>query len=322
MIAANAGTPFGLRHGYEGKVHPVHNDLMRVALLCEEAAGRRALELVLRSRHELAAVVTSPASPAWALAQKLGHSPIPAAGVREARFVDDLARLRVDLLLNVHSLYIVPEPVLRLPRHGAYNLHPGPLPDYAGLNAPSWALYHGADMHGVTLHRMEPGIDTGPIVFQQRFPVGPRDTGLTLSLRCADEGLRLVERLLEADPASLALSPQDLARRRYFGRGAPQGGRIDWRSAARLIERFVRACDYQPFGSPWGAPVAELEGRSVQILKVALTGEACREAPGSVRSHGAQRTWVATADEWLELRRTAPAGGAALSTAERPSFAI
>jgi len=142
---------------------------MRIALLCEEAAGLRTLQLLARSPHEIVAVLTSSGSATWNWAQKLGLAPLPAGRVREADFAEALARLRVELLLNVHSLYIVPKAVLRVPAHGAYNLHPGALPEYAGLNAPSWAIYHGEAFHGVTLHRMEPGIDTGPIAFQTRF---------------------------------------------------------------------------------------------------------------------------------------------------------
>ena len=62
------------------------------------------------------------------------------------------------------------------------NLHPGPLPQYAGLNVPSWAIYNGEVTHGVSLHRMDSGIDTGPIAYQASVLIGPRDTGLSLSV--------------------------------------------------------------------------------------------------------------------------------------------
>jgi methionyl-tRNA formyltransferase len=276
---------------------------MRVAILCEEGTGARALQLVARSGHEVALVLSSPGSSAWIQAQKLGISPASAGRVREAAFAAELAALRIDLVLNVHSLYIVPEAVLRVPLYGAYNLHPGPLPEYAGLNTPSWAIYNGEETHGVSLHRMERGIDTGPIAFEERFPIAAEDTGLSLSLRCAEKELKLIERLLAADLATLALQPQNLARRRYFGREVPQGGRIDWRASARRIDAFVRACDYHPFRSPWGAPVGEIAGEEVSILKVAMTGQRCHAPPGTVRAEGL-RTFVATGDEWLELRRT------------------
>jgi UDP-4-amino-4-deoxy-L-arabinose formyltransferase/UDP-glucuronic acid dehydrogenase (UDP-4-keto-hexauronic acid decarboxylating) len=283
----------------------MQNRAMRVALLCEEGTGARALQIVVRGRHEVAALLTSAGTPPWTLGQKLGLSPIPASRVREPGFAAELAGMGVDLLLNVHSLYIVPEAVLRVPLHGAYNLHPGPLPEYAGLNAPSWAIYNGEQRHGVTLHRMEPGIDTGPVAFQERFPILPDDTGFTLSLRCADRGVALIERLLQTDPGAPALTSQDRGRRRYFGRAVPQAGRIDWSSAAQRIHDFVRACNYHPFASPWGSPVAQVGERVLHVQKTALTGVACDAAPGTLRSD-ASRLLVAAADEWIELRRTAP----------------
>jgi methionyl-tRNA formyltransferase len=63
----------------------------------------------------------------------------------------------------------------------------------------------------------------------------------------------------------------------------------------------VRACDYHPFASPWGVPRARLGDREVEIRNVALTGEACAESPGTVRSDQAGRTKVACADQWLWL---------------------
>jgi UDP-4-amino-4-deoxy-L-arabinose formyltransferase/UDP-glucuronic acid dehydrogenase (UDP-4-keto-hexauronic acid decarboxylating) len=271
---------------------------MRVALLCEEAAGARVLDTLAGSAHELVALLTTEGGPAWALARKLGLSAAPPRRVRDAAFARELGEAKVELLLNVHSLYIVPAAVLAVPTLGAYNLHPGPLPACAGLNAPSWAIYHGHETHGVTLHRMEAGIDTGPVLFEDRFTIQPTDTGLTLALRCAQRGVELVRKLLAIGPDAAEHRRQDLSKRRYFGRGVPQGGRIDWNVPARRIHDFVRACDYQPFASPWGSPKATLQGAEVTVYKTALTGERCHAAPGTL-----QGTRVATADEWLELKK-------------------
>lgn len=273
---------------------------MRIALLCEESAGARVLDMLARSAHELVALLTTEGSPAWSLATRLGVRPSPSGRVREPEFAQGLAQAGAELLLNVHSLYIVPPAVLQVPRLGAYNLHPGPLPRCAGLNAPSWAIYHGWPMHGVTLHRMEAGIDTGPVVFQEEFPVEPRDTGLSLALRCAQKGVDLIRKMLDvlAAGGSVPQTPQDRTQRRYYGREVPQGGRIDWNAPARRIHDFVRACDYQPFVSPWGIPKAILGSREVEVCKTALTSERCDAPPGTVKDNR-----VATADEWLELRK-------------------
>jgi methionyl-tRNA formyltransferase len=281
---------------------------MKIALLAEEGAGARALQMLASGSHDICALLTSPGSPVWRLAGRLGVAALPASRVRDPQLACELAG--IELLLNVHSLHIVPPALLAAPRLGAYNLHPGPLPDYAGLNAPSWAIYHGEASHGVTLHRMEPGIDTGPIVYQERFAVGVDETALGLALRCVETGLRLLARLLATladNPGTLPVVPQDLSRRRYFGRGAPQEGRVSWDAPAHRIHAFVRACDYHPFPSPWGTPRARLDGTEVELAKVALTGEPSDAPPGTVRE-SSDETFVACADEWLRLRRYSPAG--------------
>ena len=273
---------------------------MRIALLCEEAAGARILQALAQGAHEIAALLTSEGSATWSLAARLGLRPTPARRVRDPAFAGELARSGCELLLNVHSLYIVPPAVLQVPRWGAYNLHPGPLPHYAGLNAPSWAIYRGEPRHGVTVHRMEAGIDTGAIAFSEEFSLLENDTGLAVALRCAQRGVELVRQLVQAfSRDGVELRKQDLALRRYFGREVPQGGRIDWNAPARRIHDFVRACDYAPFPSPWGTPRARLADREVEVRKTALTGERCDAPPGTLR----EGNLVATADEWLALRK-------------------
>jgi methionyl-tRNA formyltransferase len=275
---------------------------MRIALFCGEAAGARVLEALARSGHELARVLAAEGSPPWRTATQLGLAPQPACRVRAASFAGELAAAGVELVLNVHSQHIMPPAVLAVARLGAYNLHPGPLPRCAGLNAPSWAIYRGEKSHAVTVHRMEAGIDTGAIAFQETFPLEESDTGLSVALRCARKGVELIRKLVEVlarDPAALELKRQDLAQRRYFGKEVPQGGRIDWNAPARRIYDFVRACDYHPFASPWGTPIAQLGDRQVEVQKLALTGERCDAAPGVLRDG----CLVATSDEWLCLRK-------------------
>lgn len=284
--------------------------MLRVALFCEESAGAQMLRMLATGPYALLALLTSPPGAAsggrlWRLAEQMGYAPIPADVIREAGFPQRLASLEVDVILNIHSLHIVPEAVLRVPRFGAFNLHPGPLPAFAGLNAPSWSIYLGHDWHAVTLHVMEAGIDTGAVVYAERFAIGDEDTGLSVALKCVQKGLPLVQRLLHTIQTEHRLPPlaaQDMRSRRYYGRNPPFRGPLPWNQAARRIHAYVRACDYHPFASPWGVPCALLECQHVEILKTSLTGEPCRERPGSVRADQ-DRTLVATADEWLELRR-------------------
>jgi methionyl-tRNA formyltransferase len=282
---------------------------MKILLVAEEAAGIQVLRRVADSNYELVAVMTQPpthggGATVAGVAEGLGVTVLPSQRVKEPELGAWIRDAEVDLLLNVHSLYVADEEVVGAPRIGSFNMHPGPLPEYAGLNAPSWAIYNGEPRHGVTVHWMEPGIDTGAIAYERRFELDEAETGLSLSLRCVREGLPLVEQLLEdAALDRIPAQQQDLSRRNYYGRQAPQDGRIDWNRPAREVVAFVRACDYFPFPSPWGHPLARLDGRDVAVLKAAPIGGKATVAPGEVGPPGETGISVAAAGEWVEVQR-------------------
>jgi len=283
---------------------------LALVLVAEEAAGVHALRALAKTEHRIHAVLTrgldDGASPSVAdVARSLGLAVWPAARVRDPALALELTAARIDLLLNVHSLYLVHEAVLAAPVIGAFNLHPGPLPHYAGLNCPSWALYHGERSYGVTVHWMAPRIDTGPIAYAATFDIDPTDTAFRLSAKCVTAGLPLLRRLVDnaaTDASAIPALEQDLARRRCFGRRAPRNAAIGWAEPAHRIAGLVRACNYAPYVSPWGQAHARWHGQRVEILDVARTGVACDARPGVVRARAPAAVDVATGDEWLRVR--------------------
>jgi UDP-4-amino-4-deoxy-L-arabinose formyltransferase/UDP-glucuronic acid dehydrogenase (UDP-4-keto-hexauronic acid decarboxylating) len=172
----------------------------------------------------------------------------PARRVRDAAFAEQVRNEGVDLLLNAHSLYVVNPEVVAAPRIGSFNVHPGPLPECAGLNAPSWAILLGERSHGVTVHWMDAGIDTGDIAYEARFDIAPDDTGLTLSVKGVRAAISLLRELLEAaaaEPPAIPRRKQRAVRGRYHGREVPNEGRIDW-SARAGSSCFVRVTQSSP----------------------------------------------------------------------------
>ena len=297
---------------------------MKILLAAEEAAGVQTLRAIAQSGHRIAGVMTAAvdeprrATGVRDLARQLGYDVWPARWVREPAFADRIRAEGVDLLLNVHSLYLVDERVLEAPRLGSYNLHPGPLPQYAGLNVVSWALYRGETRHGVTIHRMVPRVDAGSIAYQAEVDIAEQDTALTLSVKCVQAGVPLLKRLVETaarDPATIPAAPQALARRRYFGRTVPQGGRVVWGRPARDVVNFVRACDYLPFTSPWGHPKGCVDGREVAILKATLLDEPVTVPPGVVGAPVGRAVKVAAGDRWVLVHRLQLGGGEAFRDA-------
>jgi methionyl-tRNA formyltransferase len=283
---------------------------LRVLLVAEEAAGVQALRMLAGTRHEVVAVMTrgvgisEVGATVAGVASRLGYQLWPARRVQESGFADVIRQEAVDVLLNVHSLYVLPTAVVAAPRIGSFNLHPGPLPRYAGLNAPSWAIYHGELTHGVTLHWMDEGIDTGPIAYEVEFPLDEDETGLTLSAKCVRVGLPLLHDLLEAASSDrVPRLPQPNGPRRHYGQEVPHQGRLIWTEPAARVVNFIRACDYAPFLSPWGQPRAYLAGREMVILKASRTGERTDALPGTVGPRSGSEVVVAARDEWIKVRR-------------------
>jgi UDP-4-amino-4-deoxy-L-arabinose formyltransferase/UDP-glucuronic acid dehydrogenase (UDP-4-keto-hexauronic acid decarboxylating) len=303
---------------------------LAVALVGEDAAGVQALRMLVK--HAAArpvAVFTGVArgdSGATVAAAAAGLD-VPVRAADEVTDPSTGAWLRereTDVVLNVHSLHIVADEVLEAPRLGAFNLHPGPLPELAGLNSPSWALYNGATEHGVTLYRMTAGVDEGPIAFEDRFGLGPQDTGLTVLTQCVRRGIPLLERLLDcaASGEPIPAREQDLSGRRWFGHGPPEGGSLGWDRPAQAVVDFVRACDFGPFPSPWGRPRCAVGGREIGIAAATGAPGEADAPPGTVISLDGGDAIVAAADAPVRVTRVETDGKAmpaadALSAGER-----
>jgi UDP-4-amino-4-deoxy-L-arabinose formyltransferase/UDP-glucuronic acid dehydrogenase (UDP-4-keto-hexauronic acid decarboxylating) len=294
---------------------------LRVLLVAGEAAGAHVLRIIEAGGYSVAGLLMSAGergerplgNAVRATAERLGCPMWPARSVRDPAFADVIRDAGVDILLNVHSLYVIKGEILDAPRIGSFNMHPGPLPECAGLNAVSWALYEGKREHGVTVHWMAPGIDTGAIAYERRMDIEPHDTALTLSAKCVKLGVPLIDQLLKTastDASAIPAYAQDLTRRNYRGREVPQGGRLEWTRSARDVVNFVRACDYLPFSSPWGHPTTSCNGHELSVLKAALSGVPSDEAPGTIGEVRGRGVLVSATDESVLVHRILSEGRA------------
>jgi UDP-4-amino-4-deoxy-L-arabinose formyltransferase/UDP-glucuronic acid dehydrogenase (UDP-4-keto-hexauronic acid decarboxylating) len=285
---------------------------LKVLLVGAESAAIQVLNGLAGSGHTVVGVLAdeptvSVGEGLSGAAGRLGIETIEASNVKDPAFAGWIVEREVDLLLNVHSLSIAADAVVGAPRIGSFNLHPGPLPGYAGLNVFCWAIYNGESRHAVTLHWMDAGLDTGLIAYEEWFPIADRDTGLSVFSKCVRAGVPLVFRLLEqaaTDPSGIPRRRQVGERRLYLRRDVPHGGPIEWSQPARRLRDLVRACDFGPFPSPWERPVAMLGEVPTTITAAALTGERCASPPGTIGGVDDDGVRVATADEWLIVRGT------------------
>jgi methionyl-tRNA formyltransferase len=199
------------------------------------------------------------------------------------RWAGQLASLRPDLFIaNVFSLRL-PADALALPRLGAVNVHPALLPRYRGTMTPHWLLRHGEPESGVTLHRMAPDFDTGPILAQERFPITDDDDvdSLRGKTRRALDALwtHALPKIAAGDPGI----PQDAAAASYYGAIPDEAAwkTIDWTQPSRTVHNVVRSSTFTQ-ALPPGA-LADLDGVPHRITKTQLLPDSKGDGlPGSV----------------------------------------
>jgi methionyl-tRNA formyltransferase len=297
---------------------------MNVLLVAEEAVGAQVLRLLLERGQRVAGVLTA-ADPAQggtvaAVARERDIPLLEPQRVRDPAFAERIREQRVELLLNVHSLLVADAAVLAAPRVGSFNVHPGPLPRYAGLNAPSWAVAEGETRHAVTVHWMTAEVDAGAIAYEGWFDVGPRDTGLRVATACARRALPLVAQLLDdAAAGSIPARPQAREGRCWHGREVPYGGWLPWQLGARRVVNLVRAADYAPFPSPWGTFATHVGDERLAIVRASRTGEQADAPAGAIAAPRARGVPVSAGDEWVLVERVRRGGAAVAPAAALPA---
>jgi methionyl-tRNA formyltransferase len=204
--------------------------------------------------------------------------------------LDALRRAQPDLAVSISNLQILGPDFLAVPsrgHRGTVNFHNGLLPEYAGLNTTTWAIFQGEARHGVCCHFVEPRLDAGGIIACESFPIQDNDTALDLGLRSMRRGVALFHRLLDGLAAdSLKAEPQDLSRRRVYGMNQwPGGGCLDFSWSAPRLERMVRSMDFSPLPGPVGLPFVRSPQGKVQVSRARVVEAKGRWGqPGEVLS--------------------------------------
>jgi natural product biosynthesis luciferase-like monooxygenase protein len=287
-------------------------------LIGNESLAIQCGDVLLTKGHDISAVVTrNPGVAAWATGKGLDvHAP--------GDLPDGLA---YDWLLSIANLDIIPQPLLDRATKGAVNFHDGPLPRYAGLNAPVWAQINGETSHGITWHLIEGGIDEGDILAQASFAIQPDDTALTLNTRCYEAAIEtfpgLVDQLATGNPAPRA---QDLTQRSYFGlKSRPDHAAVlDFTQPTAALARFVKALDHDTFRNPLFMAKVQ-QGDSVIVVRHAQPTDGMG-APGTVLETTKDMLTVATMDGAICLTGLTLLNGAKLPKAgqvlDRPDAAL
>src|SRR5439155_26721901 len=161
---------------------------------------------------------------------------------RDEGFLHDLAQLRPDLIVVAAYGQILPRQILDLPRFGCLNVHASLLPKYRGAAPIQWAILNDERETGVTIMKMDEGLDTGDVLTSQSTPITPADNAQTLQDRLAMIGAAL---LLKTVPdyvaGKIVTRKQPQTGASYARKMTKEDGRLDWTRPARSLWNRVRA---------------------------------------------------------------------------------
>lgn len=272
------------------------------------------LRALLGEGFEVVGVVTQPDKPRGRSRSTLLHSAVKQVALeerlpvmqpltpRDAEFRELLDVVRPDISVVVAYGHILPKSVIDLPRLGTLNIHASLLPLLRGAAPIQAAIREGHRETGVSIMRMVPALDAGPVLLRARAPIEDDETFGDLQLRLSELGaIALIEALALIAVGGATEEPQDDSQATYAPKVTRESARIPWSEDAIIIQRLVRAYDPRP-----GA-FARLRGAEVKLFSASVAGAGCGTA-GEVLDIDANGMLVACGRGAVRIAAVQPTG--------------
>lgn len=303
---------------------------MRVVFLGSGSFAIPSFEALLEAGHEISALVTQPDKqkgrgralappPLKPVAEARGIQVLQPHRVREPEAQAALRALAPDIQVVVAYGQILPRDVIDIPRLGTLNVHASLLPRYRGAAPIQWAIVRGETETGVSIMRIDEGLDTGPLLLQRALAIGPAETAGELQPRLARLGAAaLVEALRGLAAGSLPSQAQDHDRASLAPILRKEDGRLDWSRPAAALACQVRGLN------PWPGAFALWNGTRLAVWRSEPRVSEAPADPGHVLGRDADALIVACGERSaLGLIEVQPEGrkrmsGAAFSLGARP----
>jgi methionyl-tRNA formyltransferase len=262
---------------------------MRVVFLGTPNFAVPTLEAIAGSGHDIRGVYTQPDRPKGRGGQ-LAMSPVKEAAlrhgfpifqperIRRPEQVSVLARLEPDVMVVVGYGQIIPQNIIDIPRYGILNVHASLLPQYRGAAPIQWAIANGETQTGITIMRIDAGLDTGDMILKWTTAIGADETAPALSERLAPAGATLLlDALKRAEDGTANYEPQNNADATYAPILKKDDGRVNWSLHAKQIYDRLRGF------TPWPGAYSTLRGKTLQILRGAPSADGVGAEPGTVQ---------------------------------------
>lgn len=279
------------------------------------------LENIIKAGHEVALVVTQPDKPKGRGGAvqfppvkecALAHD-IPVfqpKKIREAENIEYVKQYQADIIVVAAFGQILPKTLLEMPKYGCINVHASLLPMYRGAAPIQWAIINGDEFTGVTIMRMDEGLDTGDMISKKEIRIAPDETGGSLFDKLAELGASLcVETMERIEKGEAEYIPQNHECATHVSMIHKEMGLIDWNKPAEEIEHLIRALN------PWPSAYTKLDGKTFKIWKAEVLSEKKEYEPGCVVLVGKDCIHVQTGKGVLSLLEVQLEGKKRMDTA-------
>jgi len=296
---------------------------LRIVFAGTPAVAVPTLRALAASGHEIVAVVTREdaplgrkrvltPSPVAAAADDLGIPTIKANRIGDAE-TDALRELGADLGVVVAYGGILRRPALEAPAHGWINLHFSLLPEWRGAAPVQRAVLAGDERTGVSVFRLEEGLDTGPLHVRREVAIDPDETAGELLERLGVDGAADVVRAVDGIADGTSIPTPQTGEPTHAAKLTGEDGRVDWALDAPLVHARIRGATPEP--GAWttldDARFKILRAARADASTAASTPALAGLAPGAVTVH-AKRVYVGTGGDPLELVEVQPSGKKAM----------
>ena len=284
--------------------------ILKVCVASSSLVAQSAIESLKKTANiDLVCIISNPDKPAGrgqALTENLLAQWANQVGMTVKKPINDaevsriLIEDKIDLLITIAYGHILSGSVLEIPTYGCINLHFSLLPKYRGAAPVQWALLNGDNETGVSVFKLEIGMDTGPIFAQKAVPISDQDTTTSLLSKLIPVGVELIDDAIFMLENNQPPKVQDTTLASMAPKITKDDGRINWQMPASSIYNQYRALGENP------GVFTELAGSRIRINQIAQE-EGERFPIGSIHLVGS-RLLVGTSDSSLEVISLTPEG--------------
>lgn len=280
------------------------------------------LESLHTAGHNIDLVISQPdkpkgrgkklqATPVKEKALKLGLEVYQPENVNDEEAISTIKSINPDIIVVAAYGQILKTELLNLPKYGCINVHASLLPKYRGAAPINWAIIDGETETGVTIMKMEEGLDTGDMILKGKIEISDDDDYITMHDKVANLGAKLILEAIEVIENGKAIyRPQDSSKSSYAPMIFKNTGKIDWSKSGRDIFNLVRAL------RPWPVAFTDYDGVNIKIHRVEFLEKANDEPQGKVLKVSKEGIYVSVNDGYIIIKELQFPGKKVLSVSQ------